>query len=67
MVLHELANSGRLDENLSVRTMTLPDRFIDQASPDVMYAEAGLTALDIAATAMEAAGQPLARAEAGGT
>ena len=26
-----------------VRTMTLPDRFIDQASPAEMYAEAGLT------------------------
>jgi 1-deoxy-D-xylulose-5-phosphate synthase len=28
--------------------MTLPDRFIDQASPAQMYAEAGLTAADIA-------------------
>jgi 1-deoxy-D-xylulose-5-phosphate synthase len=36
--------------------MTLPDRFIDQASPDAMYADAGLTATDIAATALEAAG-----------
>ena len=36
--------------------MTLPDRYIDQAAPDAMYAEAGLTAVDIAATALEAAG-----------
>ena len=27
-----------------------------QTSPDAMYAEAGLTAVDIAATALEAAG-----------
>tara|TARA_B110000027_G_C16119583_1_gene302072 strand:- start:200 stop:2080 length:1881 start_codon:yes stop_codon:yes gene_type:complete len=56
MVLHELANTGQLDEHLAVRTMTLPDRFIDQAAPDAMYADAGLTAADIAATALQAAG-----------
>jgi len=56
MVLHALANEGLLDGSLAVRTMTLPDRFIDQASPDAMYAEAGLTATDIAASAMQAAG-----------
>jgi 1-deoxy-D-xylulose-5-phosphate synthase len=56
MVLHELANTGQLDGHLAVRTMTLPDRFIDQAAPDAMYAEAGLTATDISATALEAAG-----------
>jgi len=36
--------------------VTLPDRYIDQAAPDAMYAEAGMTALDIAVTAMQAAG-----------
>lgn len=56
MVLHELANTGQLDGRLAVRTMTLPDRFIDQAAPDAMYADAGLTAIDISATALEAAG-----------
>ena len=56
MVLHELVNTGQLDEHLAVRTMTLPDRFIDQAAPDAMYADAGLTAADIAATALQAAG-----------
>ena len=56
MVLHDLANDGLLDGRCQVRTMTLPDRYIDQASPDAMYAEAGLTAVDIAATALEAAG-----------
>lgn len=56
MVLHDLAGEGLLDGNLAVRTMTLPDKFIDQAAPDAMYAEAGMTATDIAATAMQAAG-----------
>ena len=56
MVLHDLADNGMLDGQLAVRTMTLPDRFIDQAAPDAMYADAGLTATDIAATALQAAG-----------
>jgi len=56
MMLHYMAQDGLLDGALAVRTMTLPDRFIDQASPDAMYADAGLTATDIAATALQAAG-----------
>lgn len=55
MVLHALANEGLLGK-CQLRTMTLPDRFIDQAAPDAMYADGGLSAVDIAATAMEAAG-----------
>ena len=57
MVLHDLAGEGLLDGNLAVRTMTLPDRFIDQAAPVAMYADAGMTATDIAATALQAVGQ----------
>jgi 1-deoxy-D-xylulose-5-phosphate synthase len=48
-VLHYLARSGGLDRGRLVRTLTLPDRFIDQASPAEMYAEAGLRSADIAA------------------
>jgi len=55
-VLHHLAATGALDRGLAIRTMTLPDRFIDQDSPAAMYAQAGLTARDIAATAMRALG-----------
>jgi 1-deoxy-D-xylulose-5-phosphate synthase len=56
MVLHHLANSGGLDRGLAVRTMTLPDRFIEQASPAAMYRDAGLTASDIARVALQALG-----------
>ncbi|MDJ1016317.1 MAG: 1-deoxy-D-xylulose-5-phosphate synthase [Paracoccaceae bacterium] len=55
-VLHHLAEKGALDRGLRIRTMTLPDRFIDQASPADMYRAAGLTASDIAAKAIEALG-----------
>ncbi|MEO1238454.1 MAG: transketolase C-terminal domain-containing protein, partial [Pseudomonadota bacterium] len=55
-VLHHLANRGALDRGLKIRTMTLPDRFIDQAGPAEMYAQAGLTSDRIAATALEALG-----------
>lgn len=57
MVLHDLVNDGLLDGRCAIRTMTLPDRFIEQASPDAMYADAGMTAIDIAAMALEAVGQ----------
>ncbi|MBT8409325.1 MAG: 1-deoxy-D-xylulose-5-phosphate synthase, partial [Alphaproteobacteria bacterium] len=59
-VLHHLANRGALDRGLKVRTMTLPDRFIDQASPAEMYADAGLTSADISRTAIEALGVVIA-------
>jgi 1-deoxy-D-xylulose-5-phosphate synthase len=55
-VLHWLAANGRLDRGLCIRTMTLPDRFIDQASPAAMYADAGLSPGDIAATCLDALG-----------
>ncbi|MGY6634485.1 MAG: 1-deoxy-D-xylulose-5-phosphate synthase [Alkalilacustris sp.] len=55
-VLHFLARTGRLDRGVAIRTMTLPDRFIDQASPAAMYADAGLTSGDIVATALGALG-----------
>ncbi len=55
-VLHHLANSGGLDRGLAVRTMTLPDRFIEQASPEAMYRDASMTAQDIAKVALRALG-----------
>jgi 1-deoxy-D-xylulose-5-phosphate synthase len=46
-VLQYLANSGGLDHGVRLRTRTLPDRFIEQASPAAMYADAGLDAAHI--------------------
>ncbi len=48
IVLHELARRGAFDKGLILRTLCLPDRFIDQADPADMYADAGLSATDIA-------------------
>jgi 1-deoxy-D-xylulose-5-phosphate synthase len=61
-VLQELANAGLLDHGLKVRPMVLPDRFIDHASPARQYAEAGLDAPHIVATAVAALGQRVERA-----
>jgi len=55
MVLHYLARTGQLDKGRGIRTMTLPDHFVDHGSPEEMYAWAGLTAKDIRDTAMAAA------------
>ncbi|HBC55120.1 MAG TPA: 1-deoxy-D-xylulose-5-phosphate synthase, partial [Alphaproteobacteria bacterium] len=55
-VLHYLAGEGLLDEGLKIRTLCLPDYFIDQDSPARMYAEAGLDAPHIVATALAALG-----------
>jgi 1-deoxy-D-xylulose-5-phosphate synthase len=59
-VLHHMAGEGLLDRGLKVRTMTLADRFIDHASPEAMYTAAGLTAADIARTAISALGVTVA-------
>lgn len=65
LVLHHLANSGGLEKGRAIRTMTLPDRFIDQASPAQMYQWAGLTAVDIAATVRAATGRAQTAASPG--
>ena len=56
MVLQAMASEGLLDQGLKVRTLCLPDRFIDQASPDEMYASAGMDADGIVAIVREAIG-----------
>ena len=55
--LHYLAESGRLDSGLKIRTLTLPDIFQDQDAPDKMYDEAGLNAVQIASAAIAALGR----------
>ena len=61
-VLQYLATNGLLDHGLKVRPMILPDRFIDHAAPARQYAQAGLDAPAIVATALAALGQPAERA-----
>ena len=55
-VLDYLSNEGLMEQGLKVRTMKLPDVFIDQNSPNEMYEIAGLTAADIVKTALQALG-----------
>jgi len=57
--LQALAEHGVLDRGLKVRSMVLPDLFIDQDSPNAMYAQAHLDAKGIVAKAFEALGQNL--------
>ncbi|MBX9706828.1 MAG: 1-deoxy-D-xylulose-5-phosphate synthase [Caulobacteraceae bacterium] len=63
-VLQFLAAEGALDAGLKVRTMHLPDVFQDQDAPAAQYAEAGLNAEHIAATALKALGVEQARGAA---
>jgi 1-deoxy-D-xylulose-5-phosphate synthase len=57
-VLNYLAREGLLDlGRLKVRTMHLPDRYQDQASPKEMYDEAALNAEHIVQQALTAFGQ----------
>jgi 1-deoxy-D-xylulose-5-phosphate synthase len=56
-VLQALAAEGLLDQGLKIRTMALPDRFIDHDKPERMYAEAGIDAAGIVATVFAALGQ----------
>jgi 1-deoxy-D-xylulose-5-phosphate synthase len=56
-VLQYLASAGLLDRGLKVRSMILPDHFIDHDKPQNQYDEAGLNAKHIVATALTALGQ----------
>ncbi len=53
-VLQFLAQSGLLDRGLKVRSLVLPDVFIDQDKPERMYEIAGLNAPGIVATVLSA-------------
>ena len=51
-----LADEGVFDTGLRFRSMVLPDTFIDQSSPEDMYATAGLSAADIEAKVLNVLG-----------
>jgi 1-deoxy-D-xylulose-5-phosphate synthase len=56
-VMQTLAEHGVLDRGIKIRSLVLPDLFIDQDSPNAMYAKAGLDAKSIVARAFQALGQ----------
>src|SRR6187399_99084 len=64
-VYQTLSDHGMLDRGLKIRSMILPDIFIDQDSPNAMYAKAGLDAKGIVKKVFEALGRDAAKIEAG--
>jgi 1-deoxy-D-xylulose-5-phosphate synthase len=56
-VMQTLAEHGMLDGGLRMRSMVLPDEFMDHDSPNAMYARAGLDAKGIVAKVFEALGK----------
>ena len=56
-VLHQLAADGLIDGALKVRTLVLPDRYIDHGKPAAMYAAAGLDADGIVKAVFTALGK----------
>jgi len=59
-VLQHLAMNGLLDHGLKIRTMVLPDVFLDHDSPQAQYDQAGLNARHIVAMALSALGREIA-------
>jgi 1-deoxy-D-xylulose-5-phosphate synthase len=55
-VLQHLSDTGALDNGLKIRTMILPDTFIDQDTPQKQYEQAGLNAQQIVSKVSEALG-----------
>ena len=63
LVLQALAREGLLDRGRKVRTLHLPDRFIEQNKPQAMYAEAGLDTAGVVAAVFTALGKDIGGAE----
>jgi 1-deoxy-D-xylulose-5-phosphate synthase len=59
-VYQTLSEHGALDRGLKIRSMILPDTFIDQDSPAAMYAKAGLDTKGIVKKVFEALGKDVA-------
>jgi len=57
MVLAFLAGAGALDRGLKIRTLVMPDEFIDHDKPEAMIVSSGLDARGIVATVFEALGR----------
>jgi 1-deoxy-D-xylulose-5-phosphate synthase len=55
--MHFLANDGLLDSGLKIRSLVLPDLWMDQAKPETMYTKAGLDRAGIVKTVFDALGR----------
>ncbi len=56
-VLHYLAGQGLLDNGLKIRTLTMPDVYVDQMSPAAMISRAGLDKTGILQSVFSALGR----------
>ena len=61
LVLHQLSDLGLLDNGLKIRTLTLPDYFQDQGSPDALYKQAELDGESIAQKALDVLGNSVVK------
>jgi 1-deoxy-D-xylulose-5-phosphate synthase len=59
-VLHHLAMNGQLDHGVKIRTMVLPDVFLEHDSQNAQYEAAGLNARHIVAISLAALGREIA-------
>ena len=59
-VVQFLIDEGLLDGRVKLRTMMMPDSFVDHNKPDAMYAAAGLDATGIVTRVFEALGRDTA-------
>ncbi len=57
-VLQFLATEGLIDNGLKVRSLVMPDLWVEQAKPEVMNAQAGLDRAGIVSTVFKALGRP---------
>ncbi|TCU19083.1 1-deoxy-D-xylulose-5-phosphate synthase [Rhizobium sullae] len=64
-VLHFLATEGLLESGLKVRSLTMPDMWMEQAKPEVMNANAGLDRAGIVSTVFRTLGHGAAVGVAG--
>ncbi len=64
-VLHFLAMEGLLESGLKVRSLTMPDIWMEQAKPEVMNAHAGLDRAGIVSTVFRTLGHGAAVGVAG--
>jgi 1-deoxy-D-xylulose-5-phosphate synthase len=65
-VLHHLAEHGLIGRNLKVRSLVLPDAFIEHDAPARMYERAGLAAPGIVDAVFAALGRDVVSHEEGG-